>query len=98
MRGPVLESVIARTIRQARWAGGFFLAPPPGRAAYTRHPVRARRPQSEPPPPHPRTPPLSIPPPPQVEATQEQTRIVGLSATLPNYDDVAALLRVKPEK
>jgi len=48
-RGPVLESVIARTIRQ-------------------------------------------------VEATQEQTRIVGLSATLPNYDDVAALLRVKPDK
>lgn len=34
----------------------------------------------------------------QVEATQEQTRIVGLSATLPNYDDVAALLRVKPDK
>jgi pre-mRNA-splicing helicase BRR2 len=48
-RGPVLESVIARTIRA-------------------------------------------------VEATQEQTRIVGLSATLPNYDDVAALLRVKPDK
>lgn len=48
-RGPVLESVIARTIRQ-------------------------------------------------VEATQEQTRIVGLSATLPNYDDVAALLRVNPDK
>ena len=45
-RGPVLESIIARTIRQ-------------------------------------------------VEATQEQARIVGLSATLPNYDDVAALLRVK---
>ena len=29
----------------------------------------------------------------QVEATQEQTRIVGLSATLPNYQDVGALLR-----
>jgi replicative superfamily II helicase len=26
------------------------------------------------------------------------TRIVGLSATLPNYDDVATFLRVKPEK
>jgi hypothetical protein len=33
-----------------------------------------------------------------VEATQEQTRIVGLSATLPNFDDVAALLRVKPQR
>jgi hypothetical protein len=26
------------------------------------------------------------------------TRIVGLSATLPNYDDVATFLRVKPSK
>jgi hypothetical protein len=26
------------------------------------------------------------------------TRIVGLSATLPNYEDVAAFLRVKPDK
>jgi hypothetical protein len=26
------------------------------------------------------------------------TRIVGLSATLPNYDDVATFLRVKPNK
>lgn len=34
----------------------------------------------------------------QVEATQEMTRIVGLSATLPNYEDVAAFLRVKPDK
>lgn len=27
---------------------------------------------------------------------EEQTRIVGLSATLPNYGDVAAFIRVKP--
>jgi pre-mRNA-splicing helicase BRR2 len=33
----------------------------------------------------------------QVETTQEMVRIVGLSATLPNYEDVAAFLRVKPE-
>lgn len=43
-RGPVLESIISRTIRQ-------------------------------------------------VEATQEMIRIVGLSATLPNYEDVAVFLR-----
>ncbi|KAL6768281.1 hypothetical protein ACKKBF_B38500 [Auxenochlorella protothecoides x Auxenochlorella symbiontica] len=34
----------------------------------------------------------------QVEATQTQTRLVGLSATLPNYEDVAAFLRVDPAK
>lgn len=45
-RGPVLESIIARTIRQ-------------------------------------------------VDTLQQQTRIVGLSATLPNYKDVGALLRVR---
>jgi len=33
----------------------------------------------------------------QVEQTQEPIRIVGLSATLPNYEDVASFLRVKPE-
>ena len=33
----------------------------------------------------------------QVELTQEPVRIVGLSATLPNYVDVAAFLRVKLE-
>ena len=32
----------------------------------------------------------------QIEETQELVRIVGLSATLPNYKDVAALLRVEP--
>ena len=46
-RGPVLEAIIARTIRQ-------------------------------------------------IEETAEMVRIVGLSATLPNYQDVAALLRVDP--
>ncbi|EKX54104.1 hypothetical protein GUITHDRAFT_160810 [Guillardia theta CCMP2712] len=34
----------------------------------------------------------------QIEATQELVRIVGLSATLPNYHDVAAMLRVNTEK
>jgi len=48
-RGPVLESIVARTIRQ-------------------------------------------------VEQTQEMIRLVGLSATLPNYDDVAVFLRVDPNK
>ncbi|KAJ3643308.1 hypothetical protein Zmor_026030 [Zophobas morio] len=32
-----------------------------------------------------------------IEATQEDVRIVGLSATLPNYQDVAAFLRVKSD-
>ncbi len=32
----------------------------------------------------------------QVEATQSLIRIVGLSATLPNYVDVARFLRVNP--
>ena len=48
-RGPVLESIIGRTIRQ-------------------------------------------------IESTQEMIRLVGLSATLPNYEDVATFLRVKPDK
>jgi len=47
-RGPVLESIVARTLRQ-------------------------------------------------IESTQELVRIVGLSATLPNYEDVARFIRVKPE-
>lgn len=47
-RGPVLESIVARTIRQ-------------------------------------------------IESTQELTRLVGLSATLPNYEDVAMFLRVQPD-
>ena len=34
----------------------------------------------------------------QVEATQEMVRLVGLSATLPNFEDVAAFLRVKPDR
>ena len=32
----------------------------------------------------------------QVEATQDMVRVIGLSATLPNYQDVATFLRVKP--
>ena len=32
------------------------------------------------------------------QATQELVRLVGLSATLPNYEDVASFLRVKPKK
>lgn len=34
----------------------------------------------------------------QVESTQSMIRIVGLSATLPNYVDVARFLRVNPHK
>ncbi|KAJ4462271.1 putative DExH-box ATP-dependent RNA helicase DExH14 [Paratrimastix pyriformis] len=34
----------------------------------------------------------------QVESTQAMIRIVGLSATLPNYRDVARFLRVSPER
>lgn len=34
----------------------------------------------------------------QIESTQEPVRLVGLSATLPNYEDVACFLRVIPEK
>ena len=34
----------------------------------------------------------------QIETTQEMIRVVGLSATLPNYEDVATFLRVKPDK
>uniref|UniRef100_A0A1X7VH62 U5 small nuclear ribonucleoprotein 200 kDa helicase n=1 Tax=Amphimedon queenslandica TaxID=400682 RepID=A0A1X7VH62_AMPQE len=48
-RGPVLEAIVARTIRQ-------------------------------------------------IEATQDPIRLVGLSATLPNYEDVATFLRVDPAK
>mmetsp|Transcript_57678 Transcript_57678/g.103593 ORF Transcript_57678/g.103593 Transcript_57678/m.103593 type:complete len:2173 (-) Transcript_57678:154-6672(-) len=48
-RGPVLEAIVARTIRQ-------------------------------------------------IETTQEHIRLIGLSATLPNYEDVAIFLRVNPEK
>ncbi|KAK7792871.1 hypothetical protein R5R35_004001 [Gryllus longicercus] len=32
-----------------------------------------------------------------IETTQEDVRLVGLSATLPNYQDVATFLRIKPE-
>ena len=34
----------------------------------------------------------------QIEATQEIVRLVGLSATFPNYEDVATFLRVDPAK
>jgi pre-mRNA-splicing helicase BRR2 len=47
-RGPVLESIVARTVRQ-------------------------------------------------IETTKENIRLVGLSATLPNYEDVALFLRVRKE-
>merc|ERR1719412_370414 len=34
----------------------------------------------------------------QMETTQEDVRLVGLSATLPNYHDVATFLRVDPKR
>eukprot|EP00602_Paraphysomonas_sp_CaronLab_P009686 CAMPEP_0185022718 /NCGR_PEP_ID=MMETSP1103-20130426/5423_1 /TAXON_ID=36769 /ORGANISM="Paraphysomonas bandaiensis, Strain Caron Lab Isolate" /LENGTH=2181 /DNA_ID=CAMNT_0027554929 /DNA_START=20 /DNA_END=6565 /DNA_ORIENTATION=+ len=34
----------------------------------------------------------------QIETTQDMVRMVGLSATLPNFEDVATFLRVDPEK
>lgn len=34
----------------------------------------------------------------QVETTKEHIRLVGLSATLPNYDDVSLFLRVNLKK
>ena len=34
----------------------------------------------------------------QIESTQDSIRLIGLSATLPNYEDVATFLRVNPEK
>ena len=34
----------------------------------------------------------------QVESSAEPIRLIGLSATLPNYADVASFLRVKPDK
>jgi len=34
----------------------------------------------------------------QIETTQEMVRLVGLSATLPNFEDVSTFLRVNPEK
>ena len=33
-----------------------------------------------------------------IETTQEDIRLVGLSATLPNYEDVATFLRVNPKE
>ena len=33
-----------------------------------------------------------------IETTQEDVRLLGLSATLPNYEDVATFLRVDPAK
>lgn len=33
-----------------------------------------------------------------IEMTQEDVRLIGLSATLPNYEDVATFLRVDPAK
>lgn len=34
----------------------------------------------------------------QIEQSHEEVRLVGLSATLPNYEDVATFLRVNPKK
>lgn len=32
-----------------------------------------------------------------MEQNHDECRLVGLSATLPNYEDVAAFLKVKPQ-
>ncbi|KAJ1627390.1 Sec63 Brl domain-containing protein [Pavlovales sp. CCMP2436] len=34
----------------------------------------------------------------QIETSLQMTRLVGISATLPNFDDVATLLRVRPDR
>jgi replicative superfamily II helicase len=79
-RGPVIEILVARTLRQV---GSITLA-------RYRQSVLALHllPNTH----------SCIPPfltfPYQVETSQQMCRIVGLSATLPNYKDVAAFLQV----
>ena len=83
-RGPVLESIVARTIRQIESTQ-----------------ERSRSLTLPDPNPNPNLNPTANPNPhphPHPDATQEMIRVVGLSATLPNYEDVATFLRVKPEK
>jgi hypothetical protein len=119
-RGPVIETLIARTLRQVRRGkgGGAGAGPrpfaihrtgsdrPQPHRSLTRHPHPRLTPNPPPPhptpphptPPHP-TPPHPTPPhptPSQVEASQSMIRILGLSATLPNYQDVANFLGVAP--
>ena len=85
-RGPVLESIVARTIRQ--------IESTQERSRSSTLPDPNPTPTANPNPhPHPRPRPHPHP-----DAAQEMIRVVGLSATLPNYEDVATFLRVKPEK
>jgi len=65
-RGPVIETLVARTLRQVFWLVAF------SENTYIKRWIC------------------------QVEMTQSLIRIVGLSATLPNYIDVALFLRVNP--
>eukprot|EP00882_Tetradesmus_deserticola_P022158 GHRQ01024047.1.p1 GENE.GHRQ01024047.1~~GHRQ01024047.1.p1 ORF type:complete len:168 (-),score=35.33 GHRQ01024047.1:176-679(-) len=134
-RGPVLESIVARTIRYARTAlqhkslltmhTDLCLESGIDRRRVSEAAVCFRRVSSHLQPPGSRCPwnasgrcqcvPAVLqvaitrvkspdcmhvvePPCRQIESTQEMTRIVGLSATLPNYDDVGTFLRVKPTK
>ena len=148
-RGPVIETLIARTVRQARlralgrarpptrrafvvFGGALPLVPPPSTPATdTRHTQHEPHPHPLKTPSNPLKFPKTLPPnlpihpqPPQspqtsktpsnplktpllhlqtpnnrrrqVEASQSMIRVVGLSATLPNYRDVAEFLRVSP--
>lgn len=96
-RGPVIETLVARTTRQVCMLGRAA-APKKGGPWSVRRAMRCTR--STPP----RSPgrrwadqtfcPLLPPLRSQVEATQSMIRVVGLSATLPNHKDVAAFLGV----
>ncbi|KAK6153447.1 hypothetical protein DH2020_013086 [Rehmannia glutinosa] len=124
-RGPVIEALVARTLRQARVrrASGSGRSPwhlwspkagyvPEARAwaslleAFGRSAQNVfffMLPAEQPLPPlnfgvaEAARPCGAVPPPPEVESTQSMIRIVGLSATLPNYLEVSQFLRVNPE-
>jgi replicative superfamily II helicase len=74
-RGPVIETIVARTVRLVRSNRRLRHAcQGPGLTHVPLHIVWWA----------------------QVESSQSMIRIVGLSATLPNYVDVAQFLRVNP--
>lgn len=85
-RGPVLESIISRTIRQVVIA--LFTSSLSYLISKTMEPtLKAKAAKTN----------YQFFCDTQIERTQEPVRIVGLSATLPNFEDVAAFLRVNPE-